>query len=83
MKQIPIEERFKFDKSLDMFFKRFCKALIDEISTGPVKLDISSYVSRYGKETKGFLNKAEFREIYLNHIHYVENDIKKPFTEEA
>ena len=23
-KQIPLEERFKFDKSLDFFFKNFC-----------------------------------------------------------
>jgi hypothetical protein len=68
MQQIPAEERFKFDKSLDMFFQNFCKILIKEISNGPIKKDITSYVDYYGKAYKGFLNYSEFKEIYLVHI---------------
>jgi hypothetical protein len=59
LKQIPIEERFKFDKSLDLFFKSFCKILLDELN-GPVKREISSYVTHYGKAIKGFLTYSEF-----------------------
>ena len=68
MHQIPIEERFKFDKSLDTFFQTFCQALIKEISSGPVKKDIASYVDYYGKEVKGFLTYPEFKEIYMIHV---------------
>ena len=66
--QIPIEERFKFDKSLDIFFQTFCRGLIKEITSGPVKRDISSYVDHYGKEVKGFLTFSEFKEIYTIHV---------------
>jgi hypothetical protein len=66
--QIPIEDRFRFDKSLDIFFQNFCKALIKEITSGPVKRDISSYVEHYGKEVKGFLTFPEFKEIYTIHV---------------
>jgi hypothetical protein len=68
MQQIPIEERFRFDKSLDLFFQHFCKTLIKEIANGPIKKDVSSYVDYYGKEVKGFLTYPEFKEIYLVHI---------------
>lgn len=83
MKQIPIEERFKFDKSLDSFFKQFCKSLIDEITSGPVKRDINSYVVHYGKEKPGFINYSEFKEIYQTHVHYSDNDMGKPDVEEG
>jgi hypothetical protein len=83
IKQIPLEEKFAFDKSLDLFFKKFCKILIDEISSGPIKRDINSYVDHYGKENKGYLNYSEFKEIYLTHVHYGDNDMKKPEIEEG
>lgn len=44
---------------------------------------MKSFVSHYGKENRGFLNYQEFREIYLNHIHYVDNDPTKGFHEDA
>lgn len=68
MRQIPIEERFKFDKSLDLFFQQFCQCLLKEISGGPVKKDITSYVDYYGKEVKGFLSFNEFKDIYMVHV---------------
>ena len=68
IQQIPIEERFRFDKSLDVYFQNFCKCIIKEVSTGGAKRDISSYVDYYGKETKGFLSYSEFREIYMLHV---------------
>jgi hypothetical protein len=43
--------------------------LIKEVSTGPAKRDVTSFVEHYGKETKGFLSYSEFREIYLIHVH--------------
>lgn len=64
MKQIPLEEKFMFDKSLDLFFRKFCKILLDEVSSGPIKRDINSYVDHYGKENKGYINYSEFKEIY-------------------
>jgi len=57
--------------------------LIDEISNGPVKRDINSYVVHYGKEKPGFLNYSEFKEIYMTHVHYSDNDMGKPALEEG
>lgn len=83
LRQIPIEDVFRFDKSLDLFFQAFCKSLIDEVSNGPVKRDISSYVDHYGKDVKGFITYSEFKEIYLTHVHYNDNDMTKPVIEEG
>ncbi len=66
--QIPLEERFKFDKSLDIFFQNFCRALLKELSDGPVKKDVTSYVNHYGKDVKGFLTYPEFKEVYTIHV---------------
>ena len=66
--KVAFEDRFRFDRSLDMFFKQFCRGIIKEIASGPVKRDISSYVQWYGKETIGFINYSEFKEIYATHV---------------
>lgn len=55
-------------------FLGFCKQLIKEVTGGPVKRDITSYVDHYGKDVKGFLTYPEFKEIYM--IHVAPNDIK-------
>ncbi len=68
MRQIPIEERFRFDKSLDLFFQGFCQALIKEVSSGPVKREVTSFVDHYGKEVRGFLTYSEFKDIYKFHV---------------
>lgn len=85
VKQIPLEEKFMFDKSLDVFFKTFCKVLVDEISTGPVKRNVSCYVDDYGREYKGYLTYSEFKEIYITHVHeYDKKDVSKSeMVEEA
>lgn len=69
MRQIPIEEKFRFDKSLDSIFQNFCKFLIQELNDAPVKREVTSYVDYYGQEIKGFLTYPEFKEIYLVHVH--------------
>lgn len=67
-KKIAFEDRFRFDRSLDMFFKQYCRAIIKEVQSGPVKKDVTSYVQFYGKETAGFINYSEFKEIYVTHV---------------
>jgi hypothetical protein len=44
--------------------------LLKEINSSPagVKLEVKSFVDSYGKETKGFVNYAEFKEIYVTHV---------------
>ena len=66
--KVAFEDRFRFDRSLDMFFKQFCRGIIKEIQSGPVKKDVQSYVQFYGKETSGFINYSEFKEIYVTHV---------------
>ena len=80
MSQIPIEDRFTFDKNEDKFLKQFCKALIDEIQSAPGgNVNIDTYVKRYGKEKQGYLNYNEFEEIYQTHAHnYDDKNFKKP-----
>jgi|LauGreDrversion4_2_1035121.scaffolds.fasta_scaffold42206_2 Ca2+-binding EF-hand superfamily protein len=68
MHQIPLEERFRFDKSLDIFFMAFCKQVLKEVTGGPIKRDVTSFVDFYGKETKGFISYPEFRELYMTHV---------------
>jgi hypothetical protein len=51
-----------------MFFKQYCRAIIKEVQSGPVKKDVTSYVQFYGKETTGFINYSEFKEIYVTHV---------------
>ena len=87
--KVAFEDRFRFDRSLDMFFKQFCRGIIKEIASGPVKRDISSYVQWYGKETIGFINYSEFKEIYATHVapniaaeeQALHQNEKKPFVE--
>lgn len=54
---------------MDTFFQQFCQGLLRELSSGPIKRDVSSYVDHYGKEVKGFLSYPEFKEIFMVHIH--------------
>jgi len=46
-KQLNLQDKFAFDKSLDVFFKKFCKALMKEIeeSSALSKKTPASYVN--------------------------------------
>ena len=57
----------EIDKSIDRFFKSFCKALVEEANSGPRKRALEDYIEHYGKEHKGFLNYAEFSSIFRTH----------------
>lgn len=73
---------FEFDKSLDRFFRSFCKALVEEAASGPRPTEVERYVDRYGREAPGFLRYAEFKEIYSTHAHPM-IDPKAPPPEEG
>ena len=55
------------DRSIDRFFKQYCKAIVEEANSGPRKRKVEDFVGHYGKEHKGFLNYAEFCEIFKTH----------------
>lgn len=60
----PLPENFMFDQTIEKFFKFFCKYLIEEANNCPVPRTIESYVEHYGKQTAGFINFDEFKEIF-------------------
>lgn len=80
-RQGPAPESFEFDKSLERFFRLFCKALIEEARSGPRPREIESYVDHYGKESPGFLQYAEFKEVYMTHAQAL--DQRAPVPEEG
>lgn len=71
----------QFDKSLDRFFRDFCKALVQEATSGPRPREIESYVEHYGRESPGFLRYSEFKEIYMTHA--LALDQRAPAPEEG
>jgi hypothetical protein len=58
------------DKLLDNLFNEFCKKLVEEVQGGPANVNISSYVTRYGKKSMNYLSYEEFKEIYMNHVYH-------------
>lgn len=77
-----IQANKDLDKSLDRFFRSFCKALIEEAHSGPKPREIQSYVDHYGKESPGFLRYTEFKEIFQTHAQPILNP-KGPAPEEG
>ena len=55
---------YELDKSLDVFFREFCKALVEEANSGPKPRELESYVDLNGRESPGFLHYSEFKELY-------------------
>ena len=78
MRQAAGPEHFEFDKSLDRFFRTFCKALTEEAASGPRPREIQSFVEHYGRESPGFLRYSEFKEIYMTHVHILDQRAPPP-----
>mmetsp|Transcript_42490 Transcript_42490/g.65149 ORF Transcript_42490/g.65149 Transcript_42490/m.65149 type:complete len:251 (-) Transcript_42490:7727-8479(-) len=72
---------FEFDKSLDRFFRHFCKALVEEAHSSPKPKEIEDFVDHYGRQSPGFLHYPEFKEIFQTHIQT--QDPKSPPPEEG
>jgi hypothetical protein len=58
-----------YDKSLDRFFKLFCRAIVEEAHSGPKQREVEHYVDHYGKERPGYLSYAEFKEVFETHAY--------------
>ena len=58
---------FTWDRSIDRYFKNFCKAVIEEAKSGPRPKEVDHYVNHYGKARPGYINFAEFKEIFETH----------------
>jgi len=69
MKRAAAPQDFEYDKSLQHFFEAACKALAEEVRSGPRPKGTDSYVEAYGKDSPGFLQYSEFKEVYLTHAH--------------
>ena len=67
-RQVPLKMAgpglYELDKSLDVFFREFCKALVEEANSGPKPRELESYVDLNGRESPGFLHYNEFKELY-------------------
>ena len=67
----------ELDKTIDRFFRSFCKALIEDASKGLTDKDdnlskgIANMVDRYGKENPGFINYSEFKDLFGNHAAFI------------
>jgi hypothetical protein len=48
--------------------KEFARMLVFEAKDGPRPQEIDIYVDRYGKDKPGFLNYAEFTDIYKTFV---------------
>lgn len=72
------EQSKYIEKSIDRFFRMFCKALVEECSNAPRKRTIQDFVDKYGKERPGYINYNEFKEIFVTHA---KPNMKKSDTE--
>ena len=58
--------------------------MLKELEDSPaIKRTPASYVEQYGKETKGYINFTEFKQIYEIHIRSIETDLQLVQVEEA
>jgi hypothetical protein len=69
------------DQSIDKLMLKFVTNLQEDIAiAGPPtgKVDYGLYVDRYGKANPGTLNFKELKEMYMAHVHFVEQGNKQP-----
>ena len=68
-----------WDYAIDKIFVKFVEGLLADLHTaaGRTKPNYGSYVDRYGKEFPGFVTFNEVKEMYMTHVHFVDQSNKR------
>ena len=68
----------QYDSTIQHLMEYFCEAILKEIDEATTlqrrRIEAESFVQRYGKKKPGFIDFDEFKQIYKNHVHMVDEN---------